>query len=146
MTDGQLILVAAQAAHQAHCPYSGFRVGAALLTSDGRVFTGVNVENASYGLTICAERSAVVAAVTAGTRSFKAIAIAADGTGPVFPCGACLQVLAEFGQPDLRVLLTGVETPGVAGVYSLGSLFPHAFDPNSMKGYCSNDESKKDKD
>jgi cytidine deaminase len=127
MTDVQLIHAAADVARHAHCPYSGFRVGAALLAGDGRVFTGVNVENASYGLTQCAERSAVCAAVTAGVRDFTAIAITADGAEPVFPCGACRQVLAEFGPPQLRILLATIHPPAMTGVFSLSELLPHVF-------------------
>jgi len=80
----------------AYAPYSGFRVAAALLCEDGRVFTGVNVENASYGLTLCAERSAISAAVTAGARRFVAIAIVCSGPTAASPCGACRQVLCEL--------------------------------------------------
>ena len=88
---------------KAHAPYSRFLVGAALLASDGRVFTGCNVENLSYGLTMCAERVAIGAAIAAGANQFEAIAVVADTGVPISPCGACRQVLAEFGVP--RVLL-----------------------------------------
>ncbi len=91
----------------AHAPYSKFQVGAALLAADGRVFTGCNVENLSYGLTICAERVAVAAAVAAGVREFLGIVVVADTRVPVSPCGACRQVLAEFGVP--RVVLANQE-------------------------------------
>lgn len=134
MTDAQLIHAAADAARHAHCPYSGFRVGAALLAGDGRVFTGVNVENASYGLTLCAERGAVSAAVAAGVRSFASIAIAADGAGPVFPCGACRQVLAEFGPPSLRILTATLHPPQATGVFTLETLLPHVFELKTRKG------------
>jgi cytidine deaminase len=88
---------------RAHAPYSQFRVGASLLASDGRVFTGCNVENLSYGLTMCAERVAIGAAIAAGASQFEAVAVVADTGVPISPCGACRQVLAEFGVP--KVLL-----------------------------------------
>jgi len=135
MTDAQLIHAAADAARNAHCPYSRFPVGAALLTRDGRVFTGVNVENASYGLTLCAERGAVSAAVTAGALDFDTIAIAADSTAIVTPCGACRQVLAEFGPPDLRIITASIHPPGATGVFTLNELLPAGFAlPAQQKG------------
>lgn len=87
----------------AYAPYSNFKVGAALLSPDGRIFIGCNVENISYGLTICAERVAIGSAVAEGVRKFLAVAVVADTEVPISPCGACRQVLAEFGIP--RVLL-----------------------------------------
>lgn len=96
---------ALEAASRAYAPYSSFRVGAALLLDDGSIVTGVNVENRSFGLTNCAERTAVYAAVASGKRSFKAIAIATpDSDYPVSPCGACRQVLSEFMSPDSVVV------------------------------------------
>jgi len=133
MTDAQLIRAAADAACHAYCPYSNFPVGAALLTCDGHVFTGVNVENASYGLTVCAERNAIAAAVAAGALEFDTIAIAAGGgTDPVTPCGACRQVLAEFGPPDLRIVTASLHPLEATGVYTLNTLLPEAFDANSL--------------
>lgn len=94
---------AKSARERAYAPYSKFAVGAALLTAEGEVFTGCNVENLSFGLTICAERSAVFAAISSGRRAFVRIAICADSKEPVTPCGACRQVLAEFA-PDIEVI------------------------------------------
>lgn len=92
-----LIIAATEARHAAYAPYSHFPVGAAVLTRDGRVFSGCNVENLSYGLSVCAERNALFHAVTAGARDFSAIAVVADSRKPISPCGACRQVMAEFG-------------------------------------------------
>jgi len=92
MTDRLLLDEARKAAKKAYAPYSRFKVGAAVLAADGRIFFGCNVENASYGLSMCAERNAVAKAVSEGARDFEAIAVCADTTGPVTPCGACRQV------------------------------------------------------
>ncbi len=100
--EAPLIAAATAARLQAYAPYSNFQVGAALLAKDGRVFTGCNVENLSYGLTICAERNAVFAAVASGVREFEVIAIVADTREPISPCGACRQVMAEFG--DFKII------------------------------------------
>lgn len=100
MNRDQLIEEAKQASKESYAPYSRFRVGAAILTEDGTVFRGVNVENRSYGLAICAERSAIAAAVTSGRRTFQAIAVySPDSDYPIPPCGACRQVLSEFFEP-----------------------------------------------
>ena len=103
MDPSELIERARQAFEHAHAPYSGYRVGAALLCTDGTVVTGCNVENASFGLTNCAERTAVFAAIAAGHRHFKAIAVASDCDPVPFPCGACRQVLAEFCRPEFPI-------------------------------------------
>ena len=99
----QLLIAASQARRCAYAPYSGFAVGAALLTSAGKIFTGCNIENVSLGLTICAERAAVAAAVASGDKDFAAIAVVTDSSEPGLPCGACRQVLAEFN-PNLKVI------------------------------------------
>ncbi|MFO7535448.1 MAG: cytidine deaminase [Kiritimatiellia bacterium] len=124
----KLIRAAVEAASRAYAPYSQFPVGAALVADNGRIFTGCNVENASYGLTICAERAAVAAAVTAGCRCFIHIAIAA-GTGgePATPCGACRQILSEFADPDMDCLLVTLDQPGQVRRFRLDALLPHAF-------------------
>ena len=103
---GQLIDAACAVRRHSYSPYSGFRVGAALLATSGRVYVGTNVENASFGLSLCAERAALVRAVAEGERNFTAIAVCADGQEPTPPCGACRQALLEFGG-DLQVILAG---------------------------------------
>jgi cytidine deaminase len=108
---------------RAHAPYSRFTVGAAVLDERGRVHVGCNVENASYGLTICAERNAIAAAVAAGARRLAAVAVAAERRAP--PCGACRQVLAELGEDEMPVLLAGPR--GAAERLTLGALLPRAF-------------------
>jgi cytidine deaminase len=120
----ELIRAARAARERSYSPYSGFRVGAALLTTDGHLFTGTNVENASFGLSICAERSAVCQAVSAGQRRFAAVAICADDPRPTPPCGACRQVLMEFA-PDLVVLL--VADGGDVEEHRLGDLLARPF-------------------
>ena len=124
MTNEQLLQLAKEASEKAYSKYSGFSVGAALLTGDGRVFTGCNIENGSYSLTICAERTALFKAVSEGYTSFRAIAVAggADGdlSAPCFPCGACLQVMSEFCGDDFEIVLTD-------GVHTLKELMPVRF-------------------
>ena len=123
-----LMLAAAEARKLSYSPYSGYRVGAALLAADGRVFTGCNVENAGFSATNCAERTAVVKAVSEGAREFEAIAIVGgrdDELSPLCsPCGICRQVLAEFCTADLPVILG---TPDNWTVHPLGTLLPLAF-------------------
>ncbi len=127
--DETLLEKARAAMRGAYAPYSGYAVGACLLAEDGRIFTGCNVENASYGATLCAERTAVVKAVSEGARRFTAIAIAAEGSAP-FPCGMCRQVLNEFG-PHMRVLVTW---GGEVAATTLDALLPHSFGPESIGG------------
>lgn len=117
----ELIKKAIAVAKRAYAPYSKFRVGAALLTPEGQVFTGCNVENISYGLTICAERNAVFAAVAEGSRQFTKIVIATDTAEPASPCGACRQVLAEFN-PNLEIVLTTFQ--GKSVTFHLSELLP----------------------
>lgn len=121
--DEALVRIAALARERAHAPYSGYRVGAALRTARGKVTAGANVENASYGLTVCAERTALFNAVNAGERGFDAIAIV--GSDMPAPCGACLQVLAEFCGDGLRVVLASVD--GDREAITLGELYPRPF-------------------
>ena len=131
--DEQSLLDAAAAARdRAYAPYSNFRVGAALLAADGRVFLGANVENAAYGSTICAERVALPVAVVEGVREFIALAVVGDGEGPCTPCGACRQVLFEFC-PQLVVLAGGGD--GSSRRYRLGiDLLPDGFGPVRLNG------------
>jgi len=119
----RLVRLATEVRQRAYAPYSGYRVGAAALAADGRVFTGCNVENASYGLSVCAERHAVAAAVAAGARELLALAVVTAGPEPAPPCGACRQVLAELGVPV--VILATPGTP--ARVLELAALLPHPF-------------------
>jgi cytidine deaminase len=120
----RLIDAAKAALARAYAPYSKFRVGAALETTDGTVVSGCNVENASFGAVICAERAAVAAAVTQGHRAFRRLALTSDAPDPVAPCGLCRQVLAEFGL-DLEIISLGA-TGGLV-IFRLRDLLPHAF-------------------
>ncbi|HWH33483.1 MAG TPA: cytidine deaminase [Egibacteraceae bacterium] len=126
--DWDALLEQAYAAQElAYAPYSGFRVGCALLAADGRVFVGANIENAAYSPTICAERAALPAAVVAGATEFAALAVAGDGPGPCTPCGVCRQVLYEFA-PDLEILAAGSDRASARYVLSR-DLLPHGFGP-----------------
>ncbi|QCU49064.1 cytidine deaminase [Burkholderia pseudomallei] len=127
MTHHALIEAAKAAREKAYAPYSNFKVGAALVTNDGKVFHGCNVENASYGLCNCAERTALFSALAAGYRpgEFAAIAVVGETHGPITPCGACRQVMIELGKPTLEVVLTNMQ--GDVRVTSAGDLLPDAF-------------------
>lgn len=129
VNERELIERAVEARKLAYAPYSKFAVGAALLSADGRIFTGCNVENASYGLTMCAERVALFKAVSEGVREFQAIAIAC-GDGACAPCGACRQVLYEFA-PEILVIMTDGEGKRIRRG-TLSALFPLAFGPREL--------------
>ncbi len=140
MTDGkeripyeELARKAIEAAGMSYSPYSKFRVGAALLSEDGRIFTGCNIENASYGATVCAERTAFFKAVSEGVRRFSAIAITGgtDGVGLAAPCGVCRQVMAEFCGPEFKILL--VTGKNRWETHTLGGLLPLAFGADMME-------------
>lgn len=126
----RLFDAAVKASENAHCPYSRFHVGAALLTADGEIYTGCNVENASYSMTVCAERIAVFKAVSEGKTNFSAIAVAGSGDGDFSrncpPCGACLQVLSEFCGSDLKIILA-------EGEYHLSDFLPVSFNKENIK-------------
>lgn len=131
MDDMELYRIAEEARENAYAPFSGFRVGAALLTEEGRVYTGVNVENSSYGATICAERTAFVKAISEGERKFQAIAISA-GDAPSIPCGICRQFMLEFA-PHIRII-TGPPKSEAArkvkdrlNIHTLDELLPEGF-------------------
>jgi cytidine deaminase len=120
-----LVSAARAVRREAHAPYSKFRVGAAVVDEKGRLHVGCNVENASYGLTVCAERNAVAAAVASGARRVIAVAVASGARPPASPCGACRQVLAEFAAPGVPVFIAGPSGP--AAETSVGALLPATF-------------------
>lgn len=128
VSDETLLALARKAMERSYSPYSNYAVGAALLCADGRVFQGCNIENASFGLTNCAERTAMFKAISEGAQEFTTIAIAASGSAP-WPCGACRQVLNEFA-PGIRVIVTW---DGNVDEMSLDQLLPHGFGPKSLK-------------
>lgn len=130
LSDQDLVAAARNARQRAYAPYSKFPVGAALRTQSGRVFTGCNVENAAYPLTTCAERTAVSKAVSEGEREFEAIAVV-TATG-ASPCGACRQILREFGGPDgtLRVIVSDIA--GNMRVFTIAQLLPEGFTPDQL--------------
>jgi len=125
LSPNALLEAAAKARHNAHSKYSKFSVGSALLTEDHSIFLGCNVENASYGLTICAERVALTSAVSAGHKTFQAIAIVADELAA--PCGACRQVLAEFCRDDFLVYIASAKDSASFETHFMGKLLPERF-------------------
>lgn len=126
-----LVALALEARKKAYAPYSHFPVGAALLAESGEIYAGCNVENASYGLSICAERVALFKAVAAGERRFKAIAVVTETMAT--PCGSCRQVLAEFGEDELQVIVADPE--GQMEVYTLGELLPAGFTSKHLPSF-----------
>lgn len=124
MTDMEMVEAARRARLNAYSPYSGFRVGACLRTKSGKIYTGCNVESASFTPTCCAERTALFTAVAAGEREFEAIAVACDGKKAAWPCGVCRQMLVEFN-PDMTVI-AAAEAGGWESA-KLSELLPHAF-------------------
>ena len=128
-----LIKRASQARENAYVPYSKFKVGAAVLNEDGEIYVGCNIENASYGLTICAERTAIVKAVSNGKKNLKAIAIVGDveGGGVCMPCGTCRQVMAEFMNSSDMVICANIK--GEYKIYSLLDMLPYAFTNKDLK-------------
>jgi cytidine deaminase len=128
-TNEQLFMMACEAMQNSYSPYSHFKVGACILTADGRTFKGCNFENASYGATICAERCAASCAIAAGARRFSAIAIAAE-KAPAWPCGICRQVLREFSDLSLPVIVG--QCGGDFAVKTLGELLPESFGPEDL--------------
>ncbi|MFD3448125.1 cytidine deaminase [Microbacteriaceae bacterium 4G12] len=131
MDTKMLIKQAIEARKQAYAPYSKFQVGAAVLTKKGNVFLGCNVENASYGLTNCAERTAIFTAVANGEQEIEAIAVVGDTDGPVSPCGACRQVIAEFCDANAKVILANLK--GDVLETSVKELLPWGFSPKDLK-------------
>jgi cytidine deaminase len=127
----KLIELAKEAREKAYVPYSHFKVGACVLTEDGKTYQGCNIENASYGLTNCAERTALFSAYANGERKLKAIAVVADTEGPVSPCGACRQVMMELGGEDMVVVLSNMK--GDYAVVTVKDLLPGAFTSKDLE-------------
>lgn len=131
MKHDDLIKLALDAKKFAYAPYSKFKVGAAILTEDGEVFTGCNIENSSYSLTICAERVAIFKAYSMGKRKFKSIAIVSDSKNYISPCGACRQVLMDLAGEELEVILTN--SKGKKKILKLKELLPFPFGSKDLK-------------
>ena len=135
MTNEELCALAVKAMENAYVPYSEYRVGAALLTKSGKVYTGCNIENASYSPTICAERTAIFKAVSDGEHEFFKIAVAGGKNGKITgefpPCGVCRQVMAEFCEPDFKILVVNGENSFTE--YTLSDILPFSFNPKHVK-------------
>lgn len=130
MTSDKLLPIAQEALKNAYAPYSHYKVGAALLCSDGTIETGCNVENASYGLTCCAERNAIYSAIAKGKHEFQAILVLSSGPEPPYPCGACRQVLSEFCSDETPIYVAVLNETEPIRPISLGKLLPHSFNIN----------------
>ncbi|MCX7923512.1 MAG: cytidine deaminase [Clostridia bacterium] len=126
----ELVKQATSAKENAYAPYSKFRVGAAVVTGNNKIYTGVNIENASYGATCCAERTAIYKSVSEGETEIKAVAIASDSEEYIYPCGICRQVLAEFGSSDMQVICTNQN--GEYKIHTLEEVLPNAFKKLNM--------------
>lgn len=124
MNEKELLKLASEARKNSYSPYSKFRVGAALLTKSGKIYTGCNIENATYGATCCAERTAIYKAISEGEKEFEAIAVQGDNDGLTFPCGICRQVMSEFS-PNIQIVLG--DNDGNIKRFELEQLLPHAF-------------------
>lgn len=125
----KLIKEAEKARKKAYTPYSKFNIGAAILSSDGKIFTGCNIENVSFGLTVCAERVAILKAISEGSSKFEAIAIVGDTKRPCSPCGACRQVISEFGK-DIKIIMSNLK--GDIKIKKIDELLPEAFNKNDL--------------
>lgn len=132
VSDDELIARAREALKSAHAPYSHFEVGSALLVADGRIFTGCNIENSTYGLTMCAERVAIFKAVSEGAREFLKIAVVADHENLTPPCGCCRQMIWEFAAEETEVILANFS--GNVQKFNIKELFPEAFDARFLEG------------
>ena len=130
MTEERLMDEAKGVLHNAYSPYSGIKVGAALLTSSGNIHTGVNVENASYGLTICAERNVIPTAITQGMKKIKFLVVTGGTPEPISPCGACRQVISEFSDDETIIILANKDRK--YNIWSVNDLLPYSFGPKHL--------------
>lgn len=126
----ELVKLALKAMKKAYVPYSGFHVGAALIADNGQVYTGCNIENASYGATICAERTAISKAISDGAKEILAIAVASDSEAATMPCGICRQVINEFCSPETPLYLS--DKDGIYEVFEFNEILPHAFKKSDL--------------